>query len=193
MKRLFAFIFIWCIAGCCSYKNAPIIWYSDNEIIESLGVADEYCIYDFSSPIRGVMDHYESIPAHYQILLPPRKKINNILYGPSEDRCFFYSNNRGIAIIQDLHDWERKYENGLTMISAEMVENQLYEFEELLGKRIKVKEKRNHYMYVDNEIRIIMYNLTEDDYYQFVEFPLANLKFRQRGKVRLQEQFIDTN
>ena len=74
-----------------------------------------------------------------------------------------------------------------------MVEDQLYEFEELLGKSIKVKEKRNHYMYVDNEIRIIMYNLTEDDYYQFVEFPLANLKFRQRGKVRLQEQYIGTN
>jgi restriction system protein len=151
------------MTGCYLYREAPIVWYWENEMYESLGVLDNYCVYDYSVPFKGIMESYESVPAHYQILLPPKKEIRNILWGPSEDICFLFTKNRGIAIIQDLHDWERKYENGLNQITTDMAENQLLKFADLLGKEVKVKGKKEHYMYVDNEIRILMFNLTEED------------------------------
>lgn len=188
MKRILVFLFVPLVmTGCYLYREAPIVWYWENEMYESLGVLDNYCVYDYSVPFKGIMESYESVPAHYQILLPPRKEIRNILWGPSEDRCFLFTKNRGIAIIQDLHDWERKYENGLNQITKDMAENQLLKFADLLGKEVKVKGKKEHYMYVDNEIRILMFNLTEEDYFRFVEFPLANLKIRKRGEVRQQD------
>lgn len=185
MKRILVLIFVsFVLGGCCSYKNAPIVWYWNNEMYESLGVLDNYCIYDYAVPFKGVMETYESIPAHYQIFLPPRKEIIRILWGPIEDRCFFFTKKRGIAIIQDLHDWERKYENGLHQITKDAAEDQLFIFADLLGKEIKIKGNRNHFMYVDNEIRILMFNLSEEDYARFVEFPLVNFKIRQRGGIR---------
>lgn len=185
MKRILVLIFVsFVLGGCCSYKNAPIVWYWNNELYESLGGYKEYAIYDFYSPFIGTMDKEESIPAHYQILLPPKKEIVRILYGPYENRCFFYTRKRGIGIFQDLRNWERKYDNGLKEISKELAEDQLSKFAEQFGKEIKLKEKKHHYMYVDQEIRIVMFNLSEDDYQQFVAFPLENLKIRRRGEHR---------
>ena len=195
MKRIIIVLFLFGLVGCCPYKNVPIIRYWENEAFESLGVADDYSIYDFASPFKGIMDHYEEVSAHYQILLPPREDIKNILFGPEQDRCFFFTRNRGIAIIQDLQDWEKQCENGLQQISPEAAMRHLSRFEDeykrIYGKRrgIKVKKDRLHYVYVDNEIRIVMFNLTREDYYKYVEFPLANLKIRRIGGVRIQEKY----
>ena len=190
MKKVLLFFFVLIgLAVSCSYRNVPIIWYWENEIIESLGIVEDYCVYDYSSSFKSVMDMEECIPAHYQILLPSHKVLKRILYGSLERRCFLYTRGRGIAIIQDLHDWERKYENGLNQISPEMVEDQLSIFEEVSGKKIRVTKNRQHFMFVDNEIRIIMFNLSEDDYHSFVEFPIENLKIRRRGEVRTQEKY----
>lgn len=43
-------------------------------------------------------------------------------------------------------------------------------------------------MYVDNEIKIIMFNLTENDYYSFVTFPLKNFTIKRRGEIRARKK-----
>jgi hypothetical protein len=48
-----------------------------------------------------------------------------------------------------------------------------------------VKEQKNHYLYVDNEIRIVFFNLSKEDYQSFVELPLKSLEVRRRGEVRI--------
>ena len=183
MKKIIPLFVLFVLTGCCSFLEFPVIGYINNEIVESIGVQADYSIYDNNFSAMGVNETDVMIPAHYQILIPPKKGIRRSFF-VSGEKFFLYTQKRGIAIFQDLYDWERVYENGLQQISKETAEDQLSFFEINSEKKIKVKEDRLHFMYVDNEIRILMFNLHDRDYYRFVEFPLANLKIRRRGEVR---------
>ncbi|GEM_PF-1753315 len=190
MKRLL-FIALVCIglSGCCSYKNAHIVWYWKNEIMESLGNLGEYSVYDFQVPFKGIMDNYEHLPAWYKILLPPRKELKKISISLTYNRCFLYSKHRGIAIVQDA-PWLRKYPNGLREISADSVESELNSFEnpDGTGTKLKILKNRRHFLYIDNEFRINMFNLRDEDYHTFVEFPLENFIIKRRSETRLRQK-----
>lgn len=187
MERIImSIIFLFGISGCCSYRNTPLVsyHYQTHNMVESLVPGKGYSIYEYTSPFVGVADREEHLPAHYQILLPQQKDIRKI-YGIGDDRCFIYSKARGIAIFQELAKWAKMYENGLREISTDEAEGWISKVETMCNTRIKVKNNRHHYLYVDNEIRIVMFNLCENDYDNFVEFPLTHLRFYQRGKIML--------
>ena len=170
-----------CFVGCCSYKNVPYVVYRDNEIDEFIGPMKDYCIYDFISQVKMRRDTEVYFPAHYHILFPPKRGIKNIL-GYNDNRCFIYTKSRGIAIFQDHYSWERKHANGFRQIPADSASSQLSLFDDQV--EIKVKEQKDHYLYVDNEIRIVFFNISEKDYQSFVEFPLKSLEIKRRGEVR---------
>ena len=186
MKKVILFFGILLgLSGCSSFRNTPWVayFYQTNKMVESLcpGKGHSYSIYEYSSPFVGVTDNEKHFPAHYQILLPPQTGIKK-MYERSDNRCFVYSKSRGIAIIQEIYSWRKEYENGLSEISMDEAEGLLAKVVDIT--KIKVKDNRHHYLYVDNEIRIVMFNLSENDYHDFVEFPLENLKFRRRGEIR---------
>ena len=81
MKRIIFITVVFIgLSGCCSYKNAHIVRYWENEIMESLGNLGEYSVYDFQVPFKGVMDNVEHLPAWYKILLPPKKDLKKYQY-----------------------------------------------------------------------------------------------------------------
>jgi len=182
-KNLMTFVLLLGITGCCSYKDIPYVVYRNNEIDESIGPMKDYCIYDYISQVKMRRDNEEYNPAHYHILFPPKRYIKKLL-GCNENRCFLYTNSRGIALFQDEYPWERKYENGFRQISADSAESQLSVFTNRT-KGIELIENKNHYMYVDQEIRIVFFNLSNDDYQSFVELPLKSLDIRRRGEVQI--------
>lgn len=151
-------------------------------MVESLcpGKDSSYSIYEYVSPFVGIADNEEHLPAHYQILLPPQTGIKK-LYERGDNRCFVYSRSRGIAIIQEIYSWRKEYENGLSEISVDEAEGLLSKVVDIT--KIRIKDNRHHYLYVDNEIRIVMFNLSENDYHDYVEFPSESLKFRRRGEI----------
>lgn len=179
-KFLIVFTILAGLVGCHSYKNVPYVSYWNNEMYEIIGPMKDYCIYDYISPLKGKMDKFEHLPAHYHILLPPKRDMRKIL-GWSDSRCFMYTKSRGIAILQGIH-WGTKYANGFRQIPADSVRKQLSLFDEQV--EIKVKEQKNHFLYVNNEIRIVFFNLSKEDYQSFVDFPLKSLEVRRRGEVR---------
>ena len=168
------------LVGCSSYKNEPYVVYLDNEIEESIKPMKDYCIYDFCSNMKGTMDYEVCIPAHYQIWFPPKKDLKQI-QGLGEDKLFVFTKSRGIAIFQDLQGWERKYADGFRPIATDSVEDYLSQFGE--QKKLKVKAQKNHYLYVDDEIRIVFFNLSQEDYHSFVETPLKSLNIKRRGEI----------
>lgn len=192
MKRIFIIIFVSiCFSGCCSYRtcrNGTYAWYWKNEIYESFGDLGNYSVYDFESPFKGVTEDTESLAAHYKILLPPIKELERT-ENIGNNRLFLYTKHRGIAIIQDdnWNNWKTIDKNGLREISEDSVDDKLFEFTSCSIK-IKIKKNRRHYMYVDNEIKIIMFNLTENDYYSFVTFPLKNFTIKRRGEIRARKK-----
>lgn len=169
------------LVGCRSYKDMPYVSYWNNEMYEIMGAMKDYSVYDYVSPLKGRMDKFEHLPAHYHILLPPKRDMKKFC-GYDENRCFLYSSSRGIAIFQDVFSWERKYRNGFRQIPADSVRKQLSPYNEQV--KIKVKEQKNHYLYVDNEIRMVFFNLSEEDYESFVALPLKSFEIRRRGEVR---------
>ena len=187
MKQLLIILVSIGLSGCCSYKSyksGVYAYYWKNEIYESLGDLGEYSVFDFESPFKGVTEETESLPAHYKILLPPIKELKRT-ENIGKNRCFLYTKYRGIAIIQDNNwkNWKRIDKNGLRELSEDSVENELFVFTSN-DIKIKIKKNRRHYLYVDNEIRIIMFNLSEKDYYTFVEFTLKNFIIKRRGEIR---------
>lgn len=168
------------LVGCSSYKNEPYVVYLNDEVEESLKPMKDYCIYDFSSNMKGTMDYEVCIPAHYQIWIPPKKDIKYI-HRIDNDRCFLYTKSRGIAIFQDIPGWARKYANGFRPIASDSVESYLSQFGD--QKKLKVKAQKNHYLYVDDEIRIVFFNLSQEDYHSFVETPLKSLNIKRRGEI----------
>ncbi len=181
MKRILIIaILVFELAGCCSYIDTLGHWHSKRE---SLDFTNNYCIYNYESNIFGVCDNEEHIPAHYQIYIP--NKLKN-MGGVGDDRFFLYSRTRGIAIFQDLPSWKRKYAKGLRIISKDSVENFVETFNHL-NTKVKVKENRIHYLYVDGEMRIVFFNLSETDINDFVYFPLNHLLIKKHGEVRLKE------
>lgn len=180
MKRIFIiFILLFELAGCCSYIDSLEHWHYKNW--ESLEFMKNYCIYNYESPRFGVCDEEKHIPAHYQIYIPNKLKK---MKGVDFDRCFLYSKNRGIAIFQDLSPWQRKYAKGLRIISKDSVEYFVEDFCRFNHLHIKVKENRLHYLYVDDEMRIVFFNLSETDINDFVDFPLSHLLIKKHGEVR---------
>ena len=180
-KYLIIFSILVCFGGCCSYKNVPYVVYRNNEIDELIGPMKDYCIYDFISQVKMRRDTEVCLPAHYHILLPPKRNIKKFL-GFDDNRCFLYTMSRGIAVFQDHYSWERKHANGFRQIPADSASSQLSLFDDQV--EIKVKEQKDHYLYVDNEIRIVFFNISEKDYQSFVEFPLKSLEIKRRGEVR---------
>lgn len=179
-KFLIVFTILAGLVGCHSYKNLPYVSYWNNEMYEIMEPMKDYCIYDYISPLKGRMDMFVHLPAHYHILLPPKRDIKKFL-GFDNSRCFIYTKSRGIAIIQEVY-WEGKFANGFRQIPADSARKQLSLFDEQV--EIKVKEQKEHYLYVDNEIRIVFFNLSKEDYRSFVELPLKSLEVRRRGEVR---------
>ena len=175
---------ILCFVGCSSYKSMPSVVYR-NDIQESIKPMNDYCIYHYFSNIKGIMDEEERIPANYQICFPPKRLIKYYL-NLDINRCFFFTKSRGIAIFQDIQDWKRVHTNGFRQISKDSVDSYLSPFGDF--KEIKIKEDKNHYLYVDNEIRIVFYNLSQEDYHSFVELPLKSLKIERRGEIRIRKQ-----
>lgn len=180
-KYLIIFSILVCFGGCCSYKNVPYVVYRNNEIDELIGPMKEFCIYDYISRVKMRSDTEVCLPAHYHILLPPKRNIKKFL-GFDDNRCFLYTMSRGIAVFQDHYSWERKYTNGFRQIPADSADRQLSLFDE--QAKIKVNEQKCHYLYVDNEIRIVFFNLSRKDYHSFVELPLKSLEIKRRGEVR---------
>lgn len=174
------------LSGCCSYKNVPYVVYRDNEIEESINSMDDYCIYKYTSTVKGIMDNEDRIPAHYQILIPPKSDIKKI-YCSDINRCFVFTKSRGIAIFQDIQNWERVYTGGFRQVSKDSVENYMSEFGNL--KKIKVMERRSHYLYVDHEIRIVFFNLSKEDYKSYVESPLKSLIIMRRGEIQVRKKY----
>lgn len=193
MKRiLIAFLVFIGSTGCCTYWNTPwvVYYYQTNRMVESLIPGEGYSIYEYTSPFVGVADNEEHLPAHYQILLPHQKNVKR-LYSKNHDRCFVYSKYRGITIIQELNDKGGNYENGLYEISMDEAEGWISKVVEMHNTRIRVKDNRHHYIYVNGEIGIVMFNLFENDYHDFVEYPLNSFRLYRRGEIRLNE-IIDT-
>lgn len=181
-KGLIIFAILVGLVGCSSYKNIPYLVYRNNEIDEAIAPMDKYCIFDYISHVRMRRDNEEYLPAHLHLLLPPKRDMKKF-FGINENRCFLYTKLRGVAIFQDEYSWERKYANGFRQIPADSAWKQLSLFDDQV--KIKVKEQKNHYLYVDNEIRIVFFNLSKEDYQSFVELPLKSLEVRRRGEVRI--------
>lgn len=179
-KNIIIFVILLGFLGCRSYKDIPYSVYRNNELDESIGPMKDYCIYDYISHVRMRRDNEVYVPAHYHMLLPPKRDLKKFL-GYNENRCFVYSKLRGIAIFQDEYSWERKCTNGFRQISTDTARKYLSVFDEQL--EIKCKEQKNHYLYVDNEIRIVFFNVSKEDYKSFVELPLKSLEVRRRGKT----------
>ena len=187
--RRFILTFIFAITiiglvGCSSYKNAPRVTYCYNRISDCLGTDGEFWIYDFMFPLIGTRDNMEDIPAHYQIFIPDKRELKK-LYGVGYDRCFLYSKGRGIAIFQDIDESNRKFDNGFRQIPASSADEQLSRITTSYATEIKIRDGRKHYIFVDNEIRVLMFNLMDNDYHDFVEQPLNTLTIRRRGTTRM--------
>ena len=101
------------------------------------------------------------------------------IFSMGDDRCFLYSKGRGIAIFQDIVEIGRTYENGLRQISASSADDQLFPIAASYGKEIRIREGRKHYMYVEDETMILMFNLTDEDYDDYVELPINSFKIRR--------------
>ena len=170
------------MTGCCSYSDIPYTVIRNNEIDESIVPMKNYSIYNYESQVRMTRDKEEYLPAHYYILIPPKRSMKKFL-SQNENRCFLYTKLRGIAIFQDEYPWERVYTNGFRQIPADSAEFFLNTFDNQV--EIKIKEQKNHYLYVDNEIRIVIFNLSKEDYNNYVEFPLKNLFIKRRGEIRI--------
>ena len=179
IKILLILSVLFVLSGCYSYVDSLGNWNDNNR--ESLEFTNNYCIYNYDSPRIGVCDKELQVPAHYQIYIPNKLKM---MGGVDFDRFFLYSKNRGIAIFQDIFPYERKYTNGFRKISNDSVGGFLGYFN-YNNYHIKVKENRHHYLYVDNEIRILIFNLSDADYSTFVELPLKHLQIKRRGEVRM--------
>ena len=169
------------LVGCRSYKDIPYVVYHGNKIDEYIKPMNYFYICNYNSTIKAIMDDEECIPAHFQIWMPPRKDIRNI-YGSDFNRCFIFTKKRGIAFFQDIHYWERKYACGLRQISKDSVVSYMSAFGDLM--KVNVMEQKNHYLYVNHEIRIVFFNLSKEDYSWYVEFPLMHLEIRRHGEVR---------
>ena len=171
-----------CFGGCCSYKDMPYVIYRDNEIDEIVGSMQDYCIFDYISQVKMRRDTEVYFPAHYHILLPPKRDLKKFL-GYNDNRCFLYTKSRGIAIFQDEYSWERKYTNGFRQISTDSAGKQLSLFDD--QEKLRIEDQKCHYLYIDNEIRIVFFNLSKEDYHSYVELPLKSLEVRRRGEVRV--------
>ena len=185
-KAIISVIVLIGLAGCSSYRNTPwvVYYYETNKMVESLVPAKGYSIYEFTSPFVGVADKEKHHPAHYQLLIPQQNDLKR-LYRKSDNRCFVYSKARGIAIIQELYSWRKNYDKGLREISPEEAEGWLPQVMDMHETKFKIQKDRHHYLYVDHEIRIVLFNLSEKDYQDFVVFPLDHLKFYRRGEIRM--------
>lgn len=186
MKRIIIYaVLLTVVCGCSLLNKECEVYYWYNDINEVLGPKDKYCIYDFMTPLDGRCDHEVHVAAHYQVMLPPKKimKKHYKSYASWTDRCFIYSRNRGIAIFQDIRESDRKNPNGVRQILKDTVEDQLEAFQPY---SIKVKGDRNHFIYVDGEIRIIMFNLEEKDYNSFINLPMNSLKIKRHAEVRIE-------
>ncbi|MBQ7751156.1 MAG: hypothetical protein IJR77_08075 [Bacteroidales bacterium] len=182
MKRVLVLLLTSCLLGSCSNKYLDVIRYQDYERVESLGVYKQYCVLEYYWPYRNESDKEGDVPAHYKILLPTGTDLKKKIFGPNENRCFLYTGKRGIAIFQDLsRAEEKKCEGQLSQISKEEAERRLHVFEGYLEKKIKVKEKRMHYMYEKEQVIVVMFNLSEKDYHDFIELPTKNLRIKARG------------
>ena len=181
-KNIFLFSMLVCFGGCCSYKDMPYVIYRDNEIDEIVGSMQDYCIFDYISQVKMRRDTEVYFPAHYHILLPPKRDLKKFL-GYNDNRCFLYTKSRGIAIFQDEYSWERKYTNGFRQISTDSAGKQLSLFDD--QEKLRIEDQKCHYLYIDNEIRIVFFNLSKEDYHSYVELPLKSLEVRRRGEVRV--------
>lgn len=190
-------IIVTTLTGCCVLNNdVAEVRYLNNELVDSLGPMNDYCIFDFMSPMMYTRDHEECHFAHYQVLLPSKKMMKK-RFGSTENRCFLYSKGRGIAIFQDIGKSNRRYSNGLQQISGEMVrclvDGQFYyqprffwgkwRNNDFKVKTFEINERKNHYLYVDEEIRIVFFNISDVDYDSFVGLPINSLKIKQRSYV----------
>lgn len=160
----------------------PYVIYRDNEIDEIVGSMQDYCIFDYISQVKMRRDTEVYFPAHYHILLPPKRDLKKFL-GYNDNRCFLYTKSRGIAIFQDEYSWERKYTNGFRQISTDSAGKQLSLFDD--QEKLRIEDQKCHYLYIDNEIRIVFFNLSKEDYHSYVELPLKSLEVRRRGEVRV--------
>lgn len=186
-KILILSVLLFELSGCYTYVDSLGNWNDNNR--ESLEFTKNYCIYNYDSPRIGVCDKELQVPAHYQIYIPNKLKM---MGGVDFDRFFLYSKNRGIAIFQDIFPYERKYTNGFRKISNDSVGGFLGYFN-YHNYHIKVKENRHHYLYVDNEIRILIFNLSDADYNYFVKFPLSHLIIKRHGEMRKKEDHFQVN
>lgn len=188
-----SFIVLFGLTGCCSFKNIPRVVYYQYpiEVVEGLYPEKDYSIFDYSSPFVGFADNEKHIPAHYQLLLPPKKDMRKI-YEREHNRCFVYSKKRGIAIIQELYSWREECENGVREISKEEVERWISKGFYWYEDKIKVKDNKQHYLFVSDEIRIVMFNLSRNDYHDFVELPLDSFIIKRRGEVLISHICLGT-
>lgn len=172
--------------------NVPYVNYIDNDLLEIIGPKTEYCVYDFISPQTATADKDIFRPAHYHILLPKKKYMRNMFISDF-DRIFLYSNGRGIAIFQVLSKSDGRNNNGLQEISTETVEHYIMDcfiwptkYNE--NSYPPIKQRKKHYLYVDNEIMIIIFNISENDYDSFVNLPVTSLKVTRRGEYLIGNQ-----
>ena len=177
-KVLILVLTITCLCGCGTYRSAPRVTYWYNSIYDCLGTNGVQWIYDYMSPLIGVMDNQESVPVHYRIFLPDKRNMKKI-FSMGDDRCFLYSKGRGIAIFQDIVESGGTYENGIRQISASSADDQLFPIAASYGTEIRLREGRKHYMYVEDEIMILMFNLTDEDYEDYVELPINSFTIRR--------------
>ena len=189
-KYIIIFVLSLGFLGCRSYKDIPYVVYRNNELDESIGPMKDYCIYDYTSHVRMRRDYEVYVPAHYHILLPPKRDLKKFL-GYNENRCFLYSKSKGIAIVQDEYSLEGKYTNGFRQISADSARKHLSVFDDQI--EIKCNEQKNHYLYVDNEIRIVFFNLSKEDYQSFVKLPLKTLEVRRRREIVTTDHGVGSN
>lgn len=187
-KTLLSFMVLIGLVGCSSYRNTPwvVYYFQANKMVECLVPGKDYSIYEFISPYVGVADKEEHLPAHYQILLPHQNDLKRI-YRKNDNRCFVYSKARGIAIVQKTNKWGKEYDNDLREIPMDEVEGWVSEVVDMREAKLKINKDRHHYLYVDHEIGIVLFNLSENDYQDFVSFPLDHLKLYRRGEIRLKE------
>lgn len=182
-------VFLFFLFGCSTMsKNVPYVIYLNNNLEEVIGPKSGFCIYDYMSNIVAVADKEEEHPANYQIFLPPKKMMKG-MYVKGFDRCFLFSKGRGIAIFQDIPEWDRKYENGFRSVSNDMVEELICDhfYKSQDGERLnpKIKKGRKHYLYVNNELRIVIFNTTDKDKDIFVYLPVNSLNYKKRGRMSL--------
>lgn len=183
MKKVVTLLLLLTILyGCGLHKSAVMVSYCHNDLEEVLSKVDEYSIYDYLTPLNGKCDHEVLVAAHYRLFIPSMRKIKHLYRSTNwTDRCFLYSRNRGIAVFQDIRESDRIFPVGLTSVSEEFVEDQLAFFSNDIWT--KVLGKRSHYLFVSGEIRLLMFNLTNDDYHEFVETPMESLKIKKHAEV----------